>query len=637
MFPRSMSKASRLEAVRLNRRRFLRTTAGGSAALAFLAACGGDDSNSGATGATGNTVTPGATGATGGAGASGAYAPGSVWSASNQWMIPDETAGAVRGGVYRGYETTAQSGTFDALVQRSSQMPFAPHVLELLMGRNRGPGIDPASLEATSPAPMLAESWELTDEGATISFKMREGVKWHNVDPVNGRTMDIDDLRLSLERNLEAGVYRSVLAEFLDNAEYPDATHMVWKLKAPYAPIFDRIYSERFGFFIMPKELTSDPRLAETKAIGTGFKVLDNYQPEVTFEYAKHAEYWGGEPFIDRWQIPIIPEYANRYAQFVADQVMDFKPTARDVLQIQKDAPGAIVVARPISDLEVTRMRFGRQNPQDQIWADPRVRVALRRAIDFPSIANFLSNRVEFEAAGIPVQTSTMTHLPQNPTYWLDPEKGELGDLSGNYLFSVEEAKKLMAAAGHTDPIPMDYYVALVEGEIPEENLVVQDSLARSGIVDLKVHQVATAAEHDKYRIDGQYDGLIPQSGYTDDADYFISRDYHSKGRAAERELPQAYPDPRIDALGDAQRLALDPAERTEILKDIQRLLAELMPAVPGRHHFTEFEVRWPWMRNLGWGTVNGNWTQDESLPLGVPVPGGHLHWLAQETPNRNG
>jgi hypothetical protein len=58
-------------------------------------------------------------------------------------------------------------------------------------------------------------------------------------------------------------------------------------------------------------------------------------------------------------------------------------------------------------------MRFGKISPEVQPWADPRVRVAMRRSIDFASIGAFLSNKVEFEKNGIAVELATMTHLPQ--------------------------------------------------------------------------------------------------------------------------------------------------------------------------------------------------------------------------------
>jgi ABC-type transport system substrate-binding protein len=263
--------------------------------------------------------------------------------------------------------------------------------------------------------------------------------------------------------------------------------------------------------------------------------------------------------------------------------------------------------------------------------------VAVRRSIDFLGIGKFLSNQAEFERNGIPVELTPMTHLPQSPGYWLNPEKNELGAVSANYLYDPAEAKKLTAAAGFTEPILLPYKVALSQGEISEDNLLVMDSLQASGAFILDIERVPTAAEHNKYRIEGLFDGLIPQSGSTDDADYFVMREYHTDGRVGGRGLQnQAYPDPRIDAIGEAQRSEIDRAKRNELLKDFQRLAAELMPAVPGRHLYTQFSFRWPWVHNLAYGTTVGNWPGGGSPADGQPVLGGHLHWLDKDMPRRD-
>jgi peptide/nickel transport system substrate-binding protein len=602
----------------ISRRRFLKSTAAGAGAVALIA-CGGGGGDS--------SIEGGAN----------PREPGSVWFAASDWKLPDETKEAVRGGIYRGHASEGQDGHFDAIMLMSSQVPANLHTNELLMGRNRGPGIDPRSTAAGNPAGMLAEGWEIAPDGMSITFTMRQGVKWHDKAPVNGRVMDMDDWRTSQERHIAGGVYRQAIIDILDRVDFPDARRMVWRLKYPFAPIFDRIYHDKFAYPIQPKELNTNVALAEQTSIGTGYKILDKYQPELAFEYRKHPEYWGGDPFIDRWQVPIIPEYANRYAQFLNGNIIDFTPTARDVLLMHRDAPEAVIVAEPIPEASCTRMRWGRIDPANQAWADPRVRVAVRRSIDFLSIGKFLSNQAEFEKAGIPVELTPMTHLPQQPAYWLNPEKGELGPLSANYLYDVAEAKKLTAAAGHNQPIPLPYFVALSDGEIPESDQLVIDSLQGAGTFALNITRVPTAAEHNKYRIEGLFDGLIPQSGSTDDADYFVMREYHTDGRVGGRGLQnQAYPDPRIDAVGEAQRKELDIEKRAEILKEFQRIAAELMPAVPGRHLYTSFAFRWPWVHNLGWGTTSGNWTGSGSPIDGQPVSGGHLQWLDKDMPNRD-
>jgi ABC-type transport system substrate-binding protein len=594
----------------MTRRKGLAAVGGGSLGAALLAACGGGTT-------TGLKFDDAAT----------AREPGTVWFTKNDWKLADETKQAIAGGIYRGYQTGDQPGHMDPLSQGPATTLVSDHTHELLMFRNRGPGIDPKSTEASRPVGALAENWEVSADGLTVTFSMRQGVKWHPIPPVNGRVMDIEDWKTTIDRFLEVSPYRSTMLEILDKVEFPDQRRMVWRLQAPYAPLFDQIWSPFFAYSVMPKELNANPSLAQNTPIGTGYKILDRYDRAITFEYRKHKDYWGGEPFIDRWHAPIIPEYANRYSQFVSGNIMDFTPTAREVLLLAKDAPNAVIVANEIPYDVASRMRFGRQSPQNWPWADPRVRIAIRRSIDYKSIGEFLSNKEQFEAAGIDIEISPMSHLPQDPGYWLNPEKGELGKLSENYLYDPAEALKLTAAAGHRDPIVIPFYILLQAGEIAQEEQLVIDSLDRSSAIKLQVNRVASRPEHDRYRLYGEYDGLIPQGGSSHDPDYFITRDYHSKGRPA-TELQNVYPDARIDSIAEAQRRELDIDKRRQLLKDFQLLEAELMQGIPGRHLFTNFQFRWPWLRNINYGEAG-------SPPAGRPVGGGHLHWLDPEMPNR--
>jgi hypothetical protein len=53
------------------------------------------------------------------------------------------------------------------------------------------------------------------------------------------------------------------------------------------------------------------------------------------------------------------------------------------------------------------------------------------------------------------------------------------------------------------------------------------------------------------------------------------------------------------------------------------------MPAVPGRHLYTNFDFRWPWLHNIAYGSPG-------SPPQGQPILGGHLQWLDPDMPGRN-
>jgi peptide/nickel transport system substrate-binding protein len=632
---------------RVTRRRTLLAAGGfglGAAALA-LSGCGGDDDSGGTTASTGGSPTgssstgssTGSTGASTGGSSTGAVAgpePGKVWFASNNWTLSDETAQAVAGGVFPGQVENDNDGGFDAIIANPASVPFYTHIYEGPMGTRRAPGVDPASAEATVPIPVLAQGMELADAGATITFTMRPGVKFHPVAPVNGRVMDIEDWKTTLERFLELSPQRSFLEDLLDRAEYPDANHMVLKLKYPYAPFIDTITNQRFYWPILPKESNADPDgLSATTVAGTGFKILDEYQPAVAMKYRKHADYWGDEPFIDRWNFPIIPEYSNRYAQFVAGNVAAFTPSPSDALKLQKDAPGAVMVGQQLLRDRIRRFNFGEVGAETAPYKDARVRIAMRRSIDWEGIVAVQSNRAEFEASGIQVETAINTHATRDAAWWLDPASGGLGDLSSNYIYDPAEAKKLNAAAGFSDKIEIPYTVLLSsDGQEPEVERLMIDSMNQSGnfTVNAKGEGNRNAAR-DCYSL-RKCAGIMSTGNGEYFMDYFL-REQHSGGNRDGGAI--LYPDPEIDRIADAYRKAVDVEDQIALIQEYQKFQAGYFSMIPILHEFTAFTFRYPWMHNIAWGT--GSSETLSNLDNQRATWGAHKVWLASDMPNRNG
>ncbi len=584
---------------KVSRRRFLGTALAGAGAAAVLACGRGEESDL--------RLDDGAT----------ARQPGTVWLSKNDWKLADETKEAVRGGIYRGYVTEDAPSHLDPMPNTSSGRPTAVHTHEMLMARNRGPGIEPGTEAYNNPIGALAESWEISDDGATVTFTLRQNVKFHNVAPVNGRVMDIDDWRTSHDRHLEVGVYRLAIGDALDKAEYPDARHMVWKFKQPFAPLVDRIWENQFGYFILPKELNANPSIAERISIGTGFKILANYQPAIGFEYRKNPDYWGGDPFIEGWSNPIIPEYASAYAQFVRGNILDFVPTARDVTLLRQDAPGAVIVADPLNENKISIHKWGKHWTGTPL-ADERIRIAMRRAADYPGIAEFLSNRDAFESSGIPIEIGIMTHMTRrHPSYWLDPEAGELGSASQNYLHNPAEAKKLITAAGYNSAISLPYYISGT-GAVETDDQLVIDSLTASGVFVVDVKQTPRNDYRININVNRDYTGTQSPNSGEGDFDYTWFNDYWS-GRVG----GTSFPDPALDRLLQAQRREMDFERRGELVRETQLYLAQKFYVNPAHHVFTTFSIRWPWVHNSNYGPS-------------YPDVGGHLRWLDEGMPNRD-
>jgi peptide/nickel transport system substrate-binding protein len=585
----------------MTRRRALGLVGGGAAA-ALLAACAGrGDKGQGAA-----ATRPGA-------------APGGTIGKDRiiaTWELPDETAGAVPGGVYRSVTASEVVGSFDPFTSTSfTTQALAATVYETLLENKTGPGIDPSlGLEVVG---RIAEKYEILPEATQVTFKIRPGVRFHPSAPVNGRLLEMEDLRQSLTRFLATSPYRATLLGILDRAEYPDGSTLVLKLKFPYAPTAKFFADGTASFWVMPKEAAGGGMDPATQAIGTNFRVLDRFEPSVTFEYRKHTQYWRpGAPLMDRWHYPIIPEYAQRYAQFKVGNVFEFTPRRQEVLVTRKDVPNALMFKTEFAT-NYGLMWFGLKDFQSMPWRDERVRRAISMMIDRGKMRAYFSGSDEFKDAGLPQDVRWFTHIKASRTaYWLDPERDQLGPASQYFKFNVAEAKKLLAAAGYGGGFELPAWYTDYEGygaDHAERVQITLDMLQQAGL-RIKHNRLEYQPYLSQvYRMPRDFVGIAmgPEFTYAE-VDLEIYNWFHSKG-----DRFKGLADPQVDQLIERQRVELDEQKRTAILHEFQRFMAEKMYAIPWDGSSSGFTFRYPWVKNAAWPQWNV--------------------WLAPDTPRRNG
>ena len=172
-------------------------------------------------------------------------------------------------------------------------------------------------------------------------------------------------------------------------------------------------------------------------------RMIDKVQPSVTRDFKRFDEYWRGKPFIERWPYPIIPETANAYSQFIAKNIISVASPTRDVLNLRGDVPATMMVGQADNPM-YARGLFGKKKEATTMpWRDPRVRIALRRAIDYDVVLHFLSN-LAAQQADVEIDPSTTRTASTTRSLPGARPKGELGEAAENYLYDLAEAKRLV-------------------------------------------------------------------------------------------------------------------------------------------------------------------------------------------------
>lgn len=436
--------------------------------------------------------------------------------------------------------------------------------------------------------PELAESWERTPDGLTYTFKIKPGIKWQNVAPLNGREFVAADAAFAYQRYQASGPHQSYWTE-VSKIEAPDKGTLKITLKKALAdfivPLAGRYQT------IFPKELVDDNSI-DKKVVGTGPMILKEATQGQQVVFEKNPDYFGGKVLLDGFKYRILPDFATRLAAFRAGQIeygYSIAGKLTDVKNIQKSNPDVQVY---MNQLLGGGYGFG-MNLQNPKFKDERVRRALSLAND-----HFSTRDVIYEGIG--------QALPDIPwTYAFDkaPDvaKGEIGQWvkpNGD----PAEAKKLLEAAGVPNlTIDAIYYTYATYDE--QRAQVLADQFKKAGIT-------LNAKKADYTEFNSTWVGAkLPEattSGWGAagfDADNYFYNQINSKSPGNRWRISDA----QIDEWSEAQRTELDPAKRKEIqLKIWDRLYKDQMYRIP-QVGGNSFEIMQPWMRGFRSGGPAGS------------------------------
>ncbi|HEY7521530.1 MAG TPA: ABC transporter substrate-binding protein [Methylomirabilota bacterium] len=309
--------------------------------------------------------------------------------------------------------------------------PVAPHYSTLLR-------VDPFDKSGTKPVGDLAESWTISKDGLTYTFKIRRGVKFHD-----GSTLTAQDVKASYDKiikppagvkSLRASAYQSVAS-----VETPDANTVVFKLKWPESSFLLNLCSP-WNFIYKADILAKDPHWYEKNIMGTGPFTFVEHVKGSHWVGKKFADYWDkGKPYLDGYRAIFISSSSAQVAAVRGErahiQFRGFTPADRESL-VGALGPKITVQESPWDCALMVAMHHEKK-PFD----DKRVRRALTLALDRWEASKTLSKiAIVRDVAGIQVPGTPYATPPEEleklAGYWRDINK------------SRAEAKRLLKEAG---------------------------------------------------------------------------------------------------------------------------------------------------------------------------------------------
>jgi len=397
--------------------------------------------------------------------------------------------------------------------------------------------------------PNLAESWAWSDEGKTLTVKLRPNVKFHN-----GDVLTAEDVKFTFERILDENTAAAARSSFtgIDAIEAPDATTVVFKLKGANVALLAAMTNPNSG--IVSKKVVSAEDPAKV-TIGTGPFKLVKWDVDRTTTLAANKDYWlPGVPAVDGLEIRIIPDEASILAGLRAGTI-DWALINDPKVAIRASGAQKLTIFRTgalayhVLQLNSTREPFTNQ----------AVRQAIACAVDRQEVLDTAS-----------LGEGQVTAPATAPFY-----RADLNDLFC-YQKDVEKAKKLLADAGVT--LPLKFKVMAAADEPPTavaEAQNIQAQLKEIGI-EFEIETLELGVYVDRW-LKSDFDAVVALNGGNPDPDIMFFRYWHSTGNL---NKVAAWNDPEIDKLLEEGKITLDPEQRKAIYNTVQQKLAEAAPWV---------------------------------------------------------
>ncbi len=418
--------------------------------------------------------------------------------------------------------------------------------------------------------PSLAESFDVSADGLTLTFKLRNDKKFHNGDPFNAKAVkDLIDFWMTPDSNFPEAYYKNVAS-----VDAPDDFTVVFHMKITDS---QALWGTAYSFSPMEdlavKKANRD-KWGKSIVIGTGPYKFVSWEGDTAIS-ARSDDYTGGPAFmqnkglgyLDGIKYVWLPDQSTRAINL---QAGDFdiieQPAPQDVARLEAD-PNLVVLKAP--QISILYLGFNFKTP---VLQDHAVREAIYRSVDRKTIID----KVLFGQA-VPAYSPVPSF---DAAYWKDAET--------TYPFDLDKAKSLLDGAGWTmgssgvrekDGKPLELgLIVLSNSEQTTIAQVIQQQVAQIGVkLDLQVLDKGT---HQQKLLDGSspmhffeyvYDSPIAVLKILYDTKYFAPNGANWS----------FYSNPEADKWFESFNTTTDPAQRIQAIMNVQKVLVQDVANVP--------------------------------------------------------
>ncbi|HET6487253.1 MAG TPA: ABC transporter substrate-binding protein [Spirochaetia bacterium] len=308
--------------------------------------------------------------------------------------------------------------------------------------------VEPDQTGAIVPA--LAESWTVSADNLTWTFKLRPGVFFHN-----GDRLDSADVKATLDRMRDKATASPKVVEFttIASIDTPDDATVVIRLSKPSAPFLATLASGWAA--ILPKSLIDSGNDFATRPVGTGPFMLKEFVRDSRIVLVKNPRYWmPGLPRLDQVIMNIIPERSVQVQGLLTGAIDAVEFVNTDDIQLLASSSDVKIDKSLTADIMVMSM-----NCSNPILSDLRVRQAVTYAIDKQKVLDIAYG------GGKVIGT------------FMDAANAYYKDFTSLYPYNPDKARSLLKEAGvpadavFTMVLPSNYDLHVKAGQLYQEML----------------------------------------------------------------------------------------------------------------------------------------------------------------------
>lgn len=329
-------------------------------------------------------------------------------------------------------------------------------------------GLVRASEDGTEIQPCLADTWDISEDGLTYTFHIRDGAKFSD-----GSDVTAEDAAFSIERALNDGSWNSLISCIKEAKAVDDSTVEIdlnnpsGSLLSCLASFICAVYPENYYSEADTDTLTREP-------LGSGAFYLEEWDPDEKMILKKNPYYWEeGYPLADEIDLLVVPDDNTRLMQLQAGQIDAMEGVSAQMRTQLQSTQGVKILDFPTTHVDYVSFNYTNEKLNDK-----RVRQAL----------NYATNREDINQAVFGGLGTLCPSVVWPTAEFFNPDQK-------SYDYDPDKAKELLKEAG-AENLDLNLIISTGDASSLMEATILKDQWSKVG-VNLEIEQMDSSARRD--------------------------------------------------------------------------------------------------------------------------------------------